>query len=112
MKKNLFVGQPVWYKSTSIIRSYDITLKETKISKIGRKFFEVEDKWIGRFYIDTLKHDSGIYTSKYQAYLSVLDYENEMECNSIFRNIQQFFTNRNELTLSQLREIQKIIEQN
>lgn len=47
------------------------------VTKVGRKYFELNDPHYGRFAIDTMIHDGGEYNARYKLYLSIEDYNAE-----------------------------------
>ena len=108
---SLYVGQTVWYKSLSGRRGDDVSLTETKIASVGKKYFETEERYLGRFFKDTLKHDAGQYSSRYQIYLSKEQYENEVEANQIYSELRNIFSSygRTNMELSKLRAILSIV---
>lgn len=108
---SLYVGQTVWYKSLSGRRGDDVSLKETKIASVGKKYFETEERYLGIFFKDTLKHDAGQYSSRYQIYLSKEQYENEVEANQIYSELRNIFSSygRTNMELSKLRAILSIV---
>lgn len=108
---SLYVGQTVWYKSLLGRRGDDVSLKETKIASVGKKYFETEERYLGRFFKDTLKHDAGQYSSRYQIYLSKEQYENEVEANQIYSELRNIFSSygRTNMELSKLRAILSIV---
>ena len=108
---SLYVGQTVWYKSLSGRRGDDVSLKETKILSVGKKYFETEERYLGRFFKDTLKHDAGQYSSRYQIYLNKEQYENEVEANQIYSELRNIFSSygRTNMELSKLRAILSIV---
>lgn len=108
---SLFVGQTVWYKELQRRSGDKHELVETKISKIGKKYFETETKWLGRFYIDTMKHDAGQYSARYQVYLNKEQHENEIEADKIYSELRNIFSSYGKptLELSKLRAILSIV---
>lgn len=107
----LSVGQTVWYKSLSEVRGADKSLKETKIINVGKKYFEIEEKHLGKFFINTLKQDAGRFSSMYQIYLSEEQYEDEIEANRIYSYLRNVFSSygKPNIELSKLRKILSII---
>ena len=108
---SLMVGQTIWYKLLSGRTGDDVSLKETKIASVGKKYFETEERYLGRFFKDTLKHDAGQYSSRYQIYLSKEQYENEVEANQIYSELRNIFSSygRTNMELSKLRAILSIV---
>lgn len=85
------------------------SLKETKITKIGSKYIEVEDNHIGRFFKDTLIHDAGKYTSCYKLYLCKEDYEIELEIDNGYKYISDLLQNKN-IDIIKIRKIINILK--
>lgn len=108
---SLSVGQTVWYKSLSDRSRDDVSLKETKITNVGKKYFEIEERYLGRFFKDTLKNDGGKYSSRYRIYLSKEQYENEVEANQICEELRDIFSSYSgkNIELSKLRAILSIV---
>lgn len=106
---NLKIGQTVWYYTGSV-RVADSCLKETKITKVGRKWFEVECGYGNRFSIETLRVDSQ-YTTGVRIYLSDKEYYDEAERNKLSSRFQEIFQYNNNLSLEKLRAINQIINE-
>lgn len=110
MEKNkLSVGQTVWYYEGRI-RGSDAGIVETKVSKVGRVWFEVECCRNVRFEITSLKKDSQ-YTTFSRIYLSEKDYNDEVEMSRLNSKLQKIFQWNNGLSLEKLRAIDKIISE-
>jgi len=106
--KDLFVGRSVWYIPT--YNKVTPVLIETKIASVAKKYFKLEEAYMGRFFIDTLKHDGGDYSPRYKIYLNKEDYDIEVERNKLFSEIRHRFSCSNEsLKITQLRQIHSII---
>jgi hypothetical protein len=105
------IGMTVYYKSLSGRKGDDTSLKETKITKVGNKYVEITEKWVGRFYKDSLKHDAGEYSSRYQLYLNKEHYEIELEKQLIQRELRDYFQGYSKIDLSieKLRQILSIV---
>jgi hypothetical protein len=106
------VGQTVYLEPTGNACRYSKEIVETKVIKVGRKYFEVENKHI-KFDIDNMCEVSN-YCSNWSVYLSRQEIEDKNEKESINRAMRELFGTygRNNLSLEQLRQIQKITEQN
>jgi hypothetical protein len=105
------VGQKIFLKPIGNAARGDSEIKECVITKIGRKYFEVDPKYYGRFNIESMSQDSGRYISNYQAYLSITEIEEEREAQAIYgslRNIFSAYTNR--IPLDKLRGIKEILD--
>lgn len=111
LNNDLFVGQTVWCRSLSGRRGDSIAIKETKISKVGNKYFEVQDICRGRFFKQTLKHDGGEYSSRYQVYLDKDSYFNEVEMNDKMKLLRDVFLGytKASLDLNKVRKIHDIV---
>lgn len=104
----LQIGQDIYLKPTGNAARGSKEIREGKITKIGNKYFET-DAYHGRFFIETLYHDAGQYTSNYKGYLSKQEILDEYESNRLFSKISEHFRYRNPFTLDQLKAIDKII---
>ena len=83
----------------------------TTVTKVGRKWFEVEcAKW-DRFSIEDLKNDGKGYSSSSRIILSLWDYRNEQEYNKLKDKISEYFRVglSNKATLEQLRQVAKVL---
>lgn len=113
-KNKLQVGQKVWVETYSERYGQKSTLSESEISKIGKKFFEVTHSGYshGRYYIETLEHDGGDYSSKGRIWLSEQDYKDQIEAEKLnyeFRKLFQY--SGSGLSLDQLRRIKSIVDE-
>ena len=84
----LVVGQTVWLQEISHRVSNDKNLIEAKVTSVGRKYFQVDPKWYGRFYVDSLLHDAGNYSPRYKVYLSKKQYEESIEIQKLSTEIR------------------------
>ncbi len=113
--KNLKVGMTVYVRPTGSNNTRYIKgntldyVKETKISKIGRKYFYLEG-YNEKFSLDTLEYDSEHHFDL-KAYLDKQDIEDEIEIDKLETKIRNKFRQFGNfgLTLNQLREISQII---
>ena len=104
------VGQKIYLKPIGNQARYSKEIKETIISKIGRKYFEVEDSGYGRFFIDTMNQDCGQYVSGYTCYLSLQEIEHEKEAKILSEKIKKVFSGFSpDLPLDKLKKIERII---
>ena len=107
----LEVGQEIFLKPTGNAVRRNSEVREAKITKIGKKYFEV-DILRTRFSIETLCQDNGEYSSDYKGYLSRQEIIDEAERNSLYRQICEFFrygSTNVSLSTDQLRQISRII---
>jgi hypothetical protein len=107
--KKIQVGQKIWLKPTARRSTAPI---EVEITKIGRKYFEVEPGRYGRFYINTLTQDGGEYISNYQGYLSLEDIERDQRAAKLMYLIRQRIApfGGSCLTHEQIESISKILD--
>lgn len=104
------VGQNVYLEPINNNARYSKEIKESRISKIGRKYFELEEKHYGRFFVDSMRQDCGQYVSGYNAYLSKQEIEDKKEAQKIFVELKKVFSGLStEITLAKLKEIERII---
>src|SRR5687768_12823963 len=99
------VGQTVYLRPQNNAARRSSEIKEAVITKVGRKYFEVEPKWYGRFKVDTMYQDAGHYTPDYQAYLSMEEIEEEKELSKLYDEVSKFFKGygRPEITTEQIK---------
>jgi hypothetical protein len=105
------VGQTVYLEPTGNACRYSKTIIETRVSKVGRKYFEVENKR-SKFDLEKMCEVSNI-CSDYAVYLSAQEIVDKNEKNTIIEILREFFGvygHSKDLTLEQLKEIQKIID--
>lgn len=95
-------GQTVYLQPIGNAARYDKELIETKINKIGNKYFTVTEQWYGRFYIDTFYQDGKGYISNYRVILSQQQLEDEKEQSMLIERIKKYIC---DLPLPILREI-------
>lgn len=105
------IGQKVYLRPQNNAARRSTEIKEATITKVGRKYFEVEPKWYGRFEIETMYQDGGDYTPNYQAYFSLEEIEEEKELNKLHREVGKFFTGygKPDISPSQIRAIADIL---
>lgn len=105
------IGQTVYLKPIGNNSRYSQELIKVEIDKIGRKYFEVNIKHYGRFFIETMIQDCGDYISGYKCYLSLQEIKDEEEHELLFSEIKkEFSAYRTNLPLSKLKEISQIIK--
>jgi DNA-binding MarR family transcriptional regulator len=104
----LFVGQILFKREKS---AYDGgSIKEYKITKIGKKYFECEGLR-HRFNISNLTYECKDYSQfNYTLYRSIKEIEEEDEYNNLLKQIREDFRSyKLSFTLEQLRKINLII---
>lgn len=107
----LTVGQTVYLKPINNAARGSSEIRQEVITKIGKKFFYAGER-NERFYIETMFHDAGEYSSRYKAYLSVQTITEEKEANVLNDFICNYFSYKGtpRLPLDKLRKIKEIIE--
>lgn len=87
-------------------------LNKTKISKIGRKYFEL-DNYHCKFCLDTLYHYDKEYSSMYKCWKSIEEYDKELLRVENYDFVWRFFRDYQgkKLSLDQLERIKTIIEE-
>jgi len=105
------VGQTVYLEPTGNACRYSKEIIETKVTKVGSKYFEVENKR-SKFDIGKMCEVSN-YCSDWAVYFSRQEIEDKNEKESINRAMRELFGpyGHNKLSLEQLRQIQKIAAQ-
>jgi hypothetical protein len=85
--------------------------REVTISKVGKKYFEVEGMPRSRFFIDTLQHDGREYTSLYRGYLTQQEILDEREAAKLSKELSEYFPNygKAKLDINILRQIKELI---
>ena len=110
MKKALIVGQTVYLNPYG---RGNREVQEGIISKIGKKYFEIEGFHRDRFFIDTMRHDGGKtgYGCSWTVHLSKQEILDEAEQNQLREELRKAFAwDGKKFTLEQLRKIKAIIE--
>lgn len=112
MKHDLVVGMKLY--AEKIFRNAPPEIVEYTISKIGRKYFEVDGHNWYQFQIDTLYYvDKNYSQNNKQLYRSRKEIEEKNEWATLHSNIRNFFSySSTKLTLEQLRKIEDIIKEN
>jgi hypothetical protein len=107
----LFVGQILFKREKSAYNGGSI--KEYKITKIGKKYFECEGLR-ERFNVSDLYYECKNYSqNNYKLYMSVKEIEEEDEYNNLLKQIREDFRSYSpSFTLEQLRKINLIITEN
>lgn len=101
----LEVGQTVFIVPRRDALRRNENTQESTITKIGRKYFEVEG--FGRFGIGTM-HEAGMWN--YEAFLSVQDISEDVERMRLERLIREYFRqSQKQLTLADARQIAEIL---
>jgi hypothetical protein len=100
---NIKVGQKVF-----VIGLYRKSVDEPIVTKISRKYFQLEGYYSTQFSIETGKDKNGQYSSQYQVYESKEAYEQELERKALAEKLQKFVNSN--LKYETLLAIQKLIE--
>lgn len=86
IKPKMKVGDTVWVVGND--RNNE-GLTETFVTKVGKKYFEVDRFFSRRFFIDTLKHDGKGYSSAYTVYLDKESYLEKKEISQLSEKIRK-----------------------
>ena len=100
------VGQTVYLEPTGNACRYSKDIIKTKVKKVGRKYFEVENMR-SKFDLEKMCEVSN-WCSDWTVYLSRQEIEDKNEKESINKAMRELFGRHNKLSLEQLRQIQKI----
>ena len=106
----LHVGQKLWMV-ISRPHHKNVEPVEVVISKVGKKYFELEDYHRDKFDIETLRSVNET-NYKNQCYFTLQEILDNREFNRISEQLKNIFVGYNEpkLTLEQLRKIKDVIE--
>lgn len=105
------VGQKVYVKYLDRGRYNPQDIQEATISKIGRKYFELNEFRHSRLYLDSFIEDGGQYSPRYKVYVSKQAIVDEEESDKLFKTISlRFGYFKNPYTLEQLRKVADILE--
>lgn len=106
----LFVGQKLWLVRSHHYRNDDRTQKEVTISKVGKKYFELEDYPRAKFEIETLKQ---VTENNYidRCHLTLQEILDAREFDKLVGEIKNIFGGygKPKLTLDQLRKIKDVV---
>lgn len=97
------VGQTVYIVATD---PRNKGIKEAVVTKVGRKYFEVNPEWLGKYVLKTMMQHIPNYTGRYQAYESLQAISDEKEFYHLGGEIRK---GDYEMTLEQAREIARIL---
>jgi len=104
------VGQEIYIEPVNNAARYSKDIKKSKISKVGRKYFEIEGMNGIRFFKDNLTHDGKGYCSDYNCYYSQQEIDDKREHIEISNSIRKSFSFYDKsIPLNKLREIRDII---
>jgi hypothetical protein len=105
------VGMTVYLKPIGNAARRGTAIIETTVTKVGRKYFEVEQSWTGRFFIETMYQDGRGYISDYHAYLSVKEIEDDARVVALERHFRALFDfSGSGLSLEKLEKMKIIAE--
>lgn len=113
MNKKIQIGQTVYLEPGINKSRYNKDIIETTVTKVGNKYFQLENNSRKKYEIDTLKEVSE-YCADYYVYLTRQEIEDKNEREKLTSYLRQMFGayGRVDLTLDQLRRIKKITEEN
>lgn len=106
------IGDIIYFEPCGNAARYDKSIIHTRVSKVGRKYFEVNElKW-NRFLIETLVHDGGDYEPNYYGYHSLKEIEDKKEAVRLNSEIRECFSGygQSRYSLNQLKSIIEIIK--
>lgn len=107
------IGQEIFIETTgNAARDVGSRIIETTISKVGRKYFEVEKIQRVRFFIDTMRQDTN-YSQSYIAYNTRLEIEEKNELCKLKEKLRKCFDGwgNKKLTLDQYRRVSNIVDE-
>lgn len=112
---NLEIGMEVFLKPTGNISRYNKNIRKGVITKIARKYFyvDIEEYSEQKFDIETLKNINDDCNSAWVLYSSEQEIKDEEERLELLTRVRRYFDwmNNCKLSLEQVREIVKIIDQ-
>ena len=109
--KKLEVGQTLWIVRRSAFRGELDEQEEKKVSKVGNKYFELEDDYRGNKYsLETLRQVSDT-NYPAQCYFTLQEIKDQQENDKLGEQIRKIFQYgvSSKLTLEQRRKIMEII---
>ena len=102
---NIKVGQKVFIRCEYNKNTY---VEEPIVTKVGRRYFELEGYWSTQFSIETGKDKNGQYSPQYQVYESKEAYEQELKHSELGNKLNKLVNSN--LKYETLLAIQKLIE--
>jgi hypothetical protein len=102
------VGQKVFIKRYNYNRNNIDIPAEYEVEKVGNKYFYVKQLYRTKFSIDEMR-DISEYSSHYNVYLSMQEYELELDYNKKLREVNEYFSRYNKPTHEQLNIIYKTL---
>ena len=104
------VGQTIYVEPRNNAARYSKEIETHIVSKVGRKYFELEGMYNARFFIKTLSQDGGQYCSDHQGYLSLKEIEDKREADKLYNEVRKYFsTHSTKLSLENLKQISDIL---
>lgn len=83
----LHVGQVVYYVPYE--RRHASRAGNVVVTKVGHKWAEISPVWAGRISLETLREDSGAYTSRGEIWLSEDAYKQKSSADSAWRRLRE-----------------------
>ncbi|MEC4565390.1 hypothetical protein L8C07_05485 [Paenibacillus sp. CMAA1739] len=107
------IGDKVYLKAVgnmAVKYKDQLLIKETKITKVGRKYFEVDGV---KFKMENKEQETGGYTADWKLYFSKQEILDEQEFQKLESDIRSKFNafGKLDLTLDQLKRINEIINE-
>ena len=105
------IGQTV-YRVGFGWRSKTQTPEPVTVTKVGRKYFTVGEGWGAmQFYLDDWLENAGEYSSSHRCYEDPKEWEEELEKEALEKELSRLFHIRSHLSLSALRKIKAIVDE-
>ena len=111
-KKLLEVGQTIFVRPTNNAARYSKEIKEATVSKVGKKYFELDGFHRMRFSIEKMEQDAGQYSADYLCYFTMQEIRDEIDAKSISEWLNPFFGyGKPRLSAEKLRRIKAIVQE-
>lgn len=112
-----YINDRIRYMKDSTVDNIDKWTSNGKVTKVGRKYIEVDmNGWLEKFDIEfDYVQKTNIGSPDYKLYSSKEEIINEIETEELYREVKNHFGdwhNRNKFTLSQLKQILDIANEN
>jgi len=107
---NFTIGQKVWV-STAQGGRRDLSLKEATITKVGRKWVDLNPHYLGRFDCSTMQLDGGRYGSPGQVYLSPEAFHTEVLTQRLWSELARRITiySPEGMTIDKIRQVAALL---
>lgn len=107
----LTVGQKLYLVPSTLDCAKNREPKEVTISKVGQKYFYLQEYQRNKYDIETLQEVNN-FNYKGQCYFTLQEILNLREINSLYRKIREYFSGyrEKEISLENLRKINELIK--